>query len=220
MPVLPRLKPLPPQPTDSQLQTLKLQTVKAQKLFNQFSKEIGKHCQTWPTVKLDLSRLDYFFCPASTKYHLSVRSGLLIHSVSVTSMMLQVAKARELDIPRWKILIAGLLHDIGKCGLLDFHDWSIQPRYVEKNIEDGGGYAYSDYRPHFTLRDLSGLYAAHWRLPWDVIQAVMLDDGLYVDSNKEYAHKMSPLALLVQTADTFVGQLEETRLGTVSVDLR
>jgi hypothetical protein len=154
-----------------------------------------------------LAKLDYFNAPASHNHHLCTSGGLALHSGGVVYRALELAG----DIPylsRWRIIAAGLFHDIGKCGL--YHDGVLQPRYIRK---PWGAYSVSDTAPHFSVRDLSAMYAVKMGLPWDVVQAILIHDGLYHQANEDYFIGRKPLnlALLLETADNLQAQVFEGR---------
>jgi hypothetical protein len=79
---------------------------------------------------------DFFSAPASTRFHLNVRNGLMLHSMSVaceTLRLLEDDEAARADLGedwRPKAIAAALLHDICKA---DFYT----PRIEEKEYEDG-----------------------------------------------------------------------------------
>lgn len=63
------------------------------------------------------STTDFLNSPASTKYHLCVKHGLLYHSVSVCKLLIKLTKTifpGEIDID--STIIVALLHDLGKAG--------------------------------------------------------------------------------------------------------
>lgn len=57
---------------------------------------------------------DYFWAPASTKYHLSEPGGLCIHSLNVYNCLCELNDRNNLDISKESIMICGLFHDLGK----------------------------------------------------------------------------------------------------------
>lgn len=59
---------------------------------------------------------DFLNAPASTKYHLAKKNGLLEHSVSVTSTLIKIKKVLAPEISTESCVIVGLLHDLGKAG--------------------------------------------------------------------------------------------------------
>jgi len=77
-----------------------------------------------------LDRYGFFDAPASIKYHLNTKHGLLRHSVAVTKNALDLNQLWY-GYPAWKVIWAGLFHDIGKIGAVDFETGKHTPRYVE-----------------------------------------------------------------------------------------
>lgn len=163
----------------------------------------------WNEIKNHLKELGYFKAPASSRFHLSIPGGLLIHSVAVTALALRLKAMGGMDIPDWRTITAGLLHDVGKCGLFK------QPKYTAK---ENGGYTANSLTPFFTVRDLSAIYASQWRshLPDDVLQAILVHDGAYIPENRAYAHNLSPVALIITVADTLQAQGFETPTGLLA----
>ena len=77
---------------------------KLQKRFNDFEK----------FVNYIVSNTGYINAPASTRYHLSISHGLLVHSNSVTKTMIKINNALQANIPLYKLINVGLFHDLGK----------------------------------------------------------------------------------------------------------
>ena len=190
--------------------------------FSKWSQEIIKTPLegSWLNAYSFMERGNYFKAPASTKYHLSVEGGLLIHSVCVTELALRIHETLPIKCPRPFILTAGLLHDVGKCGFLT-DDGAFQPRYTPNpRYKPGlvskwnGAYEYNESKPQFTVRDLSALLVAKWGFPWEIVQAVLIHDGQYDPANTALDYKGGgfPLSGLLQMADCFhAQQLEKTQ---------
>jgi len=163
----------------------------------------------WRSTADYLHKVKFFEAPASSKYHLSVRGGLLIHSVNVCYIAdrLRIHLFKSTDISLRKMYIAGILHDVGKCGIL--HNGTHYPFYVENKT---GYYPYKvcQLPINFQVRDLSPIIIS--QLGWDleIANAVLLHDGAYVEANKLYSHKYNPLAMLLMLADTFSCQYLES----------
>lgn len=68
-----------------------------------------------------LESSDFFYAPASTKYHNSVRGGLCDHSLNVYYNLRSLVKNKHLEeiIPDESILICGLLHDMSKMNIYE-----------------------------------------------------------------------------------------------------
>ena len=82
-------------------------------------------------VNYIVSNTGFINAPASTRYHLSIPHGLLIHSNSVTKTMMKLNNALNCEIPLYKIITAGLFHDLGK------HDDYIENQPTEKQKAAG-----------------------------------------------------------------------------------
>lgn len=150
---------------------------------------------------------DYLNSPASTRFHLCRRQGLLEHSVNVAETMLKIKEAIAPEIDDESCIITALIHDLGKAGMPG------KPQYLENEPtpkqKQYGFPATIPYRMNETLVYLSvpvrSLYLAlrYITLSESEVQAVMYHDGQYVDDNKSVATKETPLLLLLQYADTW-----------------
>ena len=88
--------------------------------FKEMLRQSGR--ESIETVINNLEKLGFFEAPASTKYHLAVKGGLVEHSVSVCRA---ATKLREIAIgekpeladklPLESVLVVSLLHDVCKA---------------------------------------------------------------------------------------------------------
>lgn len=150
---------------------------------------------------------DYLNSPASTRFHLCRKGGLLEHSVNVAETMLKFRDAIAPEIDEESCIITALIHDLGKAGMPG------NPQYLENEPtpkqKQYGFPASIPFRMNESLVYLSvpvrSLYLAipHIKLSESEVQAVMYHDGQYVDDNKSVATKETPLLLLLQYADTW-----------------
>ena len=150
---------------------------------------------------------DYLNSPASTRFHLCRRQGLLEHSVNVAETMLKIKNSIAPEIDDESCIITALIHDLGKAGMPG------KPQYLENEPtpkqKQYGFPATIPYRMNESLVYLSvpvrSLYLAlkYITLSESEVQAVMYHDGQYVDDNKSVATKETPLLLLLQYADTW-----------------
>ncbi len=149
----------------------------------------------------------YLTSPASTRFHLSKKGGLLEHSVNVATNLLRFKNAMAPSITDESCVIVALLHDLGKAGLPG------EPQYIENQPTErqkqyGYGptypYSFNDKLTYMSV-PLRSLYIAlrFIRLSPEEVQAIMYHDGQYVDDNKSVATKEEPLTLLLQYADTW-----------------
>lgn len=197
-------------------------------LFDSYARDVKRAFPgPWKQAADYMKRTGYAEAPASTKFHLCVKGGLLIHSVMVAELALRLSANTPVICSREALLAAALLHDIGKCG---FHTTegpedaggTHQPRYVpnpryRKGIESrwNAPYEYAESDPAFTIRDLSALLVARWGFPWGVVQAVLVHDGAYSPQNADYAGKNSTMAAILMAADTLCAQQFERKDGVV-----
>ncbi len=147
--------------------------------------------------------------PASTKYHLCYKGGLLEHSVNVAETMMKIKSAIAPQISVESCVIAALLHDLGKAGMPGI------PQYLVNDPTDRQkqfGYpASTPYRFNTDLIYLSvpvrSIYLAlqYISLSEEEVQAIVYHDGQYVDDNRSVATKEQPLTLLLQYADSWSG---------------
>ena len=146
------------------------------------------------------SKTSWLTAPASTKYHLSVEKGLLIHSVGVTKTLL---KLRELLAPKLSeesCVIVALFHDVGKIGMPH------APRYLRK----GDKFYYNKEQVELSLAPRSlYLVSKYISLSDEEAQAILYHDGQYIEENKYIAHKECPLTLLLTFADTWTAAIYE-----------
>ena len=140
--------------------------------------------------------------PASTKFHLCIDKGLLIHSVGVTSNLLRLKNTLMENIPDESCIITGLFHDLGKIGTFN------QTLYVKKKNE----YVYNDevVSMGLAVRSLY-LVSKYITLSDDEAQAIAYHDGQYIPDNKVVAHKERPLTLLLHYADYWTAHMYEDK---------
>jgi len=147
--------------------------------------------------------------PASTKFHLSEKEGLLKHSVGVAENLLKFREALAAEISEESCTIVGLFHDVGKIGmpgkplyLPNDNEWEIKKRGIKYKIN-----------PEVVSMGLAmrSLYLVTKYIPLSdsEAQAIAYHDGQYVDDNKIIAHREEPLTLLVHWADYWTAHIYE-----------
>ncbi len=155
----------------------------------------------------------YLEAPASTRFHLCKKRGLLEHSVNVAETMLLLRKTLMPDLSEESCVLVALLHDLGKAGAPG------QPQYLENQpSEKQEKYGYSasiPYRFNDELTYLSvPLRSLYLILPFfpltqEETQAIAYHDGQYVPENRLVAAKECELTLLLQYADNWSGFIME-----------
>ena len=153
--------------------------------------------------------------PASTRFHLNIERGLLLHSVGVTYNALKIKKFLDPDISDESIVISALFHDLGKVGypgkpyyLPNDNAWEIEKRGIIYKIN-----------PDVTTMNLATrslyLISNRVKLTEEEAQAIVAHDGIYPVSggvnNLDYHHKECRLQMIVHFADKWTAAVEEKR---------
>jgi len=173
---------------DQMYENLKRRVVRRKLEFNEFIEFLEKET-TW------------LISPASTKYHLAVEKGLLIHSVGVAYNMMEIKKVMLPQIDDEVCIVIGLFHDVGKLGMPN------KPLYLNN---ENGSYHYNpdSVSMGLAVRSLY-LVSKFLKLTDDEAQAIAYHDGQYIEENKIVAHRESPLTLLVHYADYWTAHIYE-----------
>ena len=151
--------------------------------------------------------------PASTRFHLNIERGLLVHSVGVTYNALGIRGLLAPDIPDESIVIAALFHDLGKVG------YPGKPYYLRNDVQWEIAKRNMTYKvnPAATTMNLAvrSLYLISNRveLTEDEAQAIVAHDGIYPVSggvnNLDYHHKECRLQMIVHFADKWTAAVDE-----------
>lgn len=152
-----------------------------------------------------LEIIGFYEAPASSKYHLSEKFGLLIHSNSVLDFTLQnlknIISDNKINID--SVIISCLLHDIGKCGAFG------KPLYIPDNDKFKTNKELS-YIPHeiISLKIISRFIY----LTEEETFAIVYHNGLYSPLGSEYKGKEQPLQQLLHFADMWSSRFIENNL--------
>lgn len=153
--------------------------------------------------------------PASTRFHLNIARGLLLHSVGVTYNALKVKNLLAPDIANESIVIAALFHDLGKVGypgkpyyLPNDNKWEIEKRGITFRIN-----------PEVTAMNLATrslyLISNRVRLTEEEAQAIVAHDGIYPViggvNNLDYHHKECRLQMMIHFADKWTAAVDEEK---------
>jgi hypothetical protein len=151
--------------------------------------------------------------PASTRFHLNIERGLLLHSVGVTRNALRVRNELAPDIPDESVVIAALFHDLGKVG------YPGKPYYLPNDVQWEITKRNMTYKvnPEATTMNLAvrSLYLISNRveLTEDEAQAIVAHDGIYPVSggvnNLDYHHRECRLQMIVHFADKWTAAVNE-----------
>jgi hypothetical protein len=151
--------------------------------------------------------------PASTRFHLNIERGLLLHSVGVTYNAIGIRDLLAPDIPDESIVIAALFHDLGKVG------YPGKPYYLRNDVQWEVSKRNMTYKvnPEATTMNLAvrSLYLISNRveLSEDEAQAIVAHDGIYPVpggvNNLDYHHKECRLQMIVHFADKWTAAVDE-----------
>lgn len=156
----------------------------------------------------------YFSAPASSKkqYHYPFPGGLALHSVNLFKNLQRLNIAFKLGFSDEKMLFCALLHDFGKCSKSDgqtphyvpvIDDYKKRQGKVYEYDEHDGVYFPTHQRTMFLLQKLGLVLEA------DEYQAILLNDGQYINENKPYSMKECPLAMYLHIADRIACEQEK-----------
>jgi hypothetical protein len=155
------------------------------------------------------NKTEWLTAPASTRFHLSKKHGLLEHSCNVAETMLKMKNTLMPEISDESCVFVALLHDLGKVGMPGNPQYL--PNEPSERQKHAGFPAWTPYRFNNDLTYLSvpirSLYLALPYLPLseEEAQAIVYHDGQYVDDNRSVAKHEAPLTLLLQYADNWCG---------------
>jgi 23S rRNA maturation-related 3'-5' exoribonuclease YhaM len=132
-----------------------------------------------------LDSTDFKTCPASTKYHLSIKGGLAQHSLNVLRFARSVAKEVGIKVDDKSIIIASLLHDLCKVNFYvegevwdkeykdKFNEWRKMKVWVVDDKEPiGHGEKSLAIVARFLDLTTDEMVAIRWHmLSWDISEA-------------------------------------------------
>jgi hypothetical protein len=151
--------------------------------------------------------------PSSTRFHLNIERGLLLHSVGVTYNALKVKNLLAPDISNESIVIAALFHDLGKVG------YPGKPYYLPNDIKweiEKRGITYKINSEVMTMNiAVRSLYLIGNRiqLTEEEAQAIVAHDGIYPVNggvnNLDYHHRECRLQMIIHFADKWTAAVDE-----------
>lgn len=156
-----------------------------------------------------LEEAGFYTSTCSGGNHLAKESGLLEHSINVCEVACQMRTVIAPEMPIESVIIASLLHDIGKAG------FNGKPGYVDNVLKSG---KISTAKPYATNKDLvsiphqdlSLLIASKYIvLSEDEMVAIKYHNGLYTSDGRDIKGNETPLMLLVHSADMWASRVIE-----------
>ena len=161
----------------------------------------------------------FFEAPCSTQHHLCKEGGLAEHSLNVyeVASKIHMMFPQYFDVAYDSIIIAALLHDIGKVG--QFGKQLYVENYLSKTDKENNPVR-STAKPYITnaellnvpheIRSLS-IIDRHIDLTEDEQFAILYHNGMYGDLKYQLNGKETPLYLLIHTADMIASRLIEVK---------
>lgn len=173
-------------------------------------------------VIMQLRSMDFYKCPASTKYHGNYEGGLLDHSLLVCSVaigiyesMSKISAKKMETISRDNIIISALLHDVCKANYYQKGTKNVKIDGSWKLVET---YEVDDQFP-FGHGDKSVVLLSMWGLKMTTSEMLAIKwhmanfDLPYGQAQKTFleAKMMCPLVSIILSADNLSSQvLEDT----------
>ena len=171
-----------------------------------------------------LERLGFFTAPASTKFHLSVKGGLMEHSWNVcnTALMLReqmIQMKPELadKLPEESVVVASLLHDVCKSNI--YKDAILNRKNDQGYWEKVPGYEvdYSSLPLGHGEKSVIMLLTLGLKLTKDELLAIrwhmtaweLAFQSPEQKSNLQKAREIAPLCAIIQAADGLSSALLE-----------
>jgi len=179
-----------------------------------------------------LESSDFFYAPASTKYHCNYEGGLCQHSLNVYNNLrnLVVCKGLENVIPEESVVICALLHDLSK---MNFYEPTVKNKkvYFESGTkedsmgkydwvsEKGWGYVPEEQRFIFGNHEETSEFMVRTFIPLDYVESIAIlnhHGGLGYDSIKDgfaatHVYNRNLLAMLLHTADMLATYIDEKK---------
>jgi hypothetical protein len=160
----------------------------------------------------------FFEAPASNRldYHNCFVGGLAEHSLRVYGNLVKLRNQFKSNIGDDSVIITSLLHDVGKLGTI------YEPYFIPNDSEwhkknHGAYYTHNTSIEFLTIpqRSLRLLGQFGVDLSDEEYTAILLQDGMYVDGNKPYAHKENWLSLLLHQADNIAHKTEQEKWRSI-----
>lgn len=173
-----------------------------------------------------LQTSDFFYAPASVKFHSAMKGGLAEHSLNVYYNLKHLVNYKQLDINETTIIICSLLHDISKINTYELTCVNKKMYWPEgqKCDELGNfdwvssiGYKHKPDRQKFLFNnhEITSEYIVRQYIPLTIEESIAIMHhmgGLGVDSAKDnisLTYATYPFSCLLHVADmmsTFVDE--------------
>lgn len=144
-----------------------------------------------------LENSDFFYAPASTKYHAAYEGGLCEHSLNVYYTMNKLISSNSLLQPQCydedSIKIVGLLHDISKMNIYEKTSKNVKVygKPFECKQQDELGYFRWVAQPGFKTKDHRFVYGNHEMTSEYIVRQFI---PLKIDESVAILHHMGSMA--------------------------
>lgn len=159
----------------------------------------------------------FYSAPCSGQHHLSKIGGLAEHSLNVCNMAISLKDTFEWQpmphIDTNSVIIASLLHDLGKSGQYG------KPNYIENYISDRkGGFKQSETKPFVTNQELLSvphevrsiqIASQFIELTEEESYTMLMHNGMYGDFKYTLQGKETPLYMIIHFADMWCSRVIE-----------
>ena len=164
-----------------------------------------------------LRECGFYAQPSSTSHHLACDGGLAEHSLNVCRLALMLNDALNAGIPKEKVVIVSLLHDLGKAGQYG------KPGYVPNMLKGRGKDAkpyQSPKKPYEVNPDLMPvdheirsiqIATEYIDLEEDEAWAILMHNGLYGAFKYQIPGHETPLYLILHMADMWASRVVESK---------
>lgn len=167
----------------------------------------------------------FFTSPCSGSYHLAYEGGLAVHSLNVCKAALKLLNTfgqdmpGEKQIPEKSVIIAAILHDLGKMGQFG------KPNYIPNMLKGRATKANPNPEPYQSekkpfVTNPGVLYVDHEirsiqiasqfiRLEEEESYAILNHNGMYSNLRYAYSGRETPLNLIIHWADMWAARVLE-----------
>lgn len=167
------------------------------------------------------TQTEWLTTPGSSKYHMCIEGGLLIHSVKVCKKALELRDCWAPNLYLDSVILCALFHDLGKVWGKTVHTDEgdvIVPRYLKNDPNPDGSFVDSKQKGPYRVEESTGMEIAvrslrmvekFVELSDAEAQAIHGHDHYYIASNTCYQHRETPLMLITHYSDFWVGHVLE-----------
>jgi 23S rRNA maturation-related 3'-5' exoribonuclease YhaM len=153
----------------------------------------------------------FFEAPCSTQYHLADKGGLAKHSLNVYENAVRLAVAFGADVNRDSLVLAALLHDLGKAGQFG------KPEYKPNYLKNGDLSKAKPWEKNKELLPVDhevrsiAIASQFIQLTEDEQFAILMHNGPYGTFRYGFQGNETQLYMLVHFADMWCSRVTEQK---------